>query len=234
MQENSKRNPKTIASKPVKIIELGEKDLAAIAGEKIAFNHNKTTVSAVNSSQFFSESESSKIFELTKEDLAAIGGGMTCPWELCGANHNETIVNVENSSQVDAQSELVQIVELTREDLAAIAAGISSGRPIDGGCPIDQCGGNHNETIVNVDNSSQVGAQSELMQIVGLMETDLEALAEPLLRGIVGAGVDPANHNETMASTAINNQTIQKFLEDDLTLICGGRTKEDDEPLAEN
>ncbi|MEO0536122.1 MAG: hypothetical protein AAF215_19890 [Cyanobacteria bacterium P01_A01_bin.123] len=62
--------------------------------------------------------------------------------------------------------------------------------------------------------------------IVELMEKDLEA--------IVGAGVDLANHNETMVGTAINNQSIQKLSEDDLALICGGRSKEDDDPIGED
>ncbi|MEO0536137.1 MAG: hypothetical protein AAF215_19970 [Cyanobacteria bacterium P01_A01_bin.123] len=62
-------------------------------------------------------------------------------------------------------------------------------------------------------------------EIVELMEKDLEA--------IVGAGVDLANHNETMASKAINNKSIQELSEDDLALICGGKSKEDDDPIGE-
>ncbi|MEO0536124.1 MAG: hypothetical protein AAF215_19900 [Cyanobacteria bacterium P01_A01_bin.123] len=142
----------TPSSKPAQIVELSEEDLAAIAGggerndgpppPGIELNHNETMVNAVKNLQADTKPMSVQIVELSGENLAAIASGSghsTDP--ALGANHNETIVHTTASTQ----SKSAQIVELSEEDLAAIAGG---GRGDD--CTeIDNCGVNHNETMMS-------------------------------------------------------------------------------------
>ncbi|MEO0536139.1 MAG: hypothetical protein AAF215_19980 [Cyanobacteria bacterium P01_A01_bin.123] len=141
-QTKPKKQPSAAQISPQKLIELAEEDLEGIAGGALGYNHNETMVNAVKNLQATTQSKSVQIIELSEEDLAAIasGSGHSTDPEL-GANHNETIVNTTAS----IQSGSAQIAELGEEDLEKIAGG---------GCgdecgEIDNCGLNHNETMMS-------------------------------------------------------------------------------------
>lgn len=97
---------------------------------------------------------------------------------------------------------------------------------------------NHNQMIIS---QREPSSQSEQTQLIGLSESDLAVLAEPLLRRIAG-GIDcppencGVNHNETMMSRVAviddignsdglsqsESQTVVELTEDDLMAIIGG------------
>ncbi|MEO0536106.1 MAG: hypothetical protein AAF215_19810 [Cyanobacteria bacterium P01_A01_bin.123] len=206
-------------------IELSVEDLEAIAGgidcppDHCGVNHNEMLVNT-NSTQ----SQSTQIIYLSGEDLEAIAGGFrggtTCPEEECGVNHNETLVDIKESAPIQS----IQIIELSEEDLDAIVGGIGNGGG-GNGCTPDDCGENHNETLIDIKESTQ----TESTQIIYLSEEDLEAIVGGMGGGGSYRQCPPwtcgTNHNETLIHTQDSTQSQEtKPIElsvEDLEAIAG-------------
>ncbi|MEM9808414.1 MAG: GRAS family protein, partial [Cyanobacteria bacterium P01_D01_bin.56] len=120
-------------------------------------------------------------------------------------------------------------IELAEDELAALAEPllqrIAGGATGNGGCMPWDCGHNHNETVVNIIETSQ----REKPQLIELTEDELDEIAG-------GAASDDSclpwecghNHNETVVNTVETSQRekpqLIEITEDELAAIAGGAT----------
>ncbi|MEO0536111.1 MAG: GRAS family protein [Cyanobacteria bacterium P01_A01_bin.123] len=107
-------------------------------------------------------------------------------------------------------------IELTEDELAALAEPllqrIAGGEPGDGDhCLPWECGQNHNETVVNAVETSQL----EKLQLIELTEDELAALAEPLLQRIAETQlfnlVDLIAQHKTRTAQQLLNQLLDRL-----------------------